>query len=96
MVKKLENLQARAIKIIHHHLEYDQERGYMTIFNQKKFKVDLLIFNCVCKEITFQILRSMMKELTTIMVQEAIKLHCICKGLEQKLHKVLVPRPSLI
>ena len=47
MGKKFENLQVRAIKIIHHHSEYDQERGYMTILNQKKFKADLLIFKCL-------------------------------------------------
>ena len=39
--KKFENLQARAIKIIHPCPEYDQERRYMTILNQKKFKADL-------------------------------------------------------
>ena len=47
MGKKFENLQARAIKIIHHHSEFDQERGYMMILNQKKFKADLLIFKCL-------------------------------------------------
>ena len=47
MGKKFENLLAKAIKIIHHHSEYDQERGYMTILNQKKFKADLLIFKCL-------------------------------------------------
>ena len=47
MGKKFENLQARAIKIIHHHPEFDQEHGYMTISNQKKFKEDLLIFKCL-------------------------------------------------
>ena len=47
MNKKFENLQARAIKIIHHHPEFDQEHGYMTILNQKKFKADLLIFKCL-------------------------------------------------
>ena len=47
MGKKFENLQARAIRIIHHHAEFDQERGYMMILNQKKFKADLLIFKCL-------------------------------------------------
>ena len=47
MGKKFENLQTRAIKIIHHDPEFDQERGYMTIFNQKKIKADLLIFKCL-------------------------------------------------
>ena len=47
MGKKFENLQVRAIKIIHHHPELDQERGYMTILNQKNFKADLLIFKCL-------------------------------------------------
>ena len=47
MGKKFENLQARAIKIIHHHSEFDQEHGYMTIFNQKKFKAGILIFKCL-------------------------------------------------
>ena len=46
MGKKFENLQARAIKIIHHHPEFDQEHGHMTILNQKKFKADLLISKC--------------------------------------------------
>ena len=47
MGRKFENLQARAIKIIHHHSEFDQERGYMTIFNKKKFKAGILIFKCL-------------------------------------------------
>ena len=47
MGKKFESIQARAIKIIHHHPEFDQERRYMTILNQKKFKADLLIFKCL-------------------------------------------------
>ena len=38
MGKKFENLQARAIKIIHHHPEFDQERGYMTMLNRKSLK----------------------------------------------------------
>ena len=45
--KKFKNLQGRAIKIIHHHPEFDQEHGYMMILNQKKFKADLLIFKCL-------------------------------------------------
>eukprot|EP00112_Aurelia_sp_Birch-Aquarium-sp1_P005543 Seg1632.4 transcript_id=Seg1632.4/GoldUCD/mRNA.D3Y31 product="hypothetical protein" protein_id=Seg1632.4/GoldUCD/D3Y31 len=47
MGKKFENLQARAIKIIHRRPEYDKECGFMTIFIQKKFKADLLIFKCL-------------------------------------------------
>ena len=34
MGKKFENIQARAVKIIHPHPEYDQERKYMTILSQ--------------------------------------------------------------
>ena len=47
MGKKFENLQARAIKIIHTCPEYDQECGYMMILNQKKFKAGLITFKCL-------------------------------------------------
>ena len=47
MGKKLKNLHARPIKIVHHRPEYDQECRFMTMFNQKKFKADLLIFKCL-------------------------------------------------
>ena len=46
MGKKFEKLQARAIEIIHHYPEYDQEHEYMMILNPEKFKADPLIFKC--------------------------------------------------
>ena len=47
MGTKFEKIQARAVKSIYLHPEYDQEHNYMTILNQKKFKADLLIFKCL-------------------------------------------------
>ena len=47
MGKKFKNLQARVIKIIHHHSEYDKERRFVTILNKKKLKADLVILKCL-------------------------------------------------
>ena len=44
---KIENLQTRAIKIIHGRPECDQKCRLMTISNQKKYKIDLLMFKCL-------------------------------------------------
>ena len=44
-------------------------------------------FRSVCKEVPFQIFRPMVKELATIMVQEAIKLHYAFQWSEQKQQK---------
>ena len=82
---KIENLQTRAIKIIHGRPECDQKCRLMTISNQKKYKIDLLMFKCLQGTSVDNF--ASYGERVTIMVQEAIKLHCVFQGSGQKPQK---------